>query len=326
MGTYSVRPAVKLIDTTPPAASVRNVRTYINKPVPASDFAYNIKDASPVTVRYETPPDFSVPGEQAVNIILEDAYGNITEYSAELTVVSDTTPPVISGNLNKTVKLGEKISYTDGITVTDDYDPDVKLVVDSGGVNLSKAGVYNVIYSATDESGNRTEVIGTVTVKGTDMDLVNEMADKILVKIITENMSGHDKAYAIYNWVIKNMRYVAGDGTDLVQAAYQCFTTGRGDCFVYYAASRVLLTRAGIENRAVQRFGGVNEHYWNLVNTGGGWHHFDTCPTPGNAVTTSQRFMFTESQAKEYTRVIVWGTQKNYYYVYDKSTVPEVVG
>jgi len=89
------------------------------------------------------------------------------------------------------------------------------------------------------------------------------------------------------------------------------------------AASRVLLTRAGIENQTVQRYAGAaRTHYWNLVNVGNGWHHFDACPTPDNAVTNSQRFMFTESKARQYTEAIKTSYR---YYEYDKATVPEVV-
>jgi len=113
---------------------------------------------------------------------------------------------------------------------------------------------------------------------------------------------------------------------DAAKAAYECFTRGRGNCYTYFAASMVLLTRAGIPNEPVKRHVPGSYHYWNLVNTGSGWYHFDTCPTPGNAVTINQRFMFTQSQAEEYSAVIISAAGlKNYYYVYDKSTVPEAV-
>jgi hypothetical protein len=89
------------------------------------------------------------------------------------------------------------------------------------------------------------------------------------------------------------------------------------------AASHVLLTRAGIDNRIVQRIPeATSPHYWNLVNAGTGWRHFDTCPSPTGAVGFDERFMFTESQAREYTETI---TARDHYYDYDKSTVPEAV-
>ena len=323
-GAYETPAVVKIQDTTPPKARVKSCRTYKNKSIPAENFVSSITDVSPVTVRYKTRPDFSAEGNQTVYIILEDAYNNISEYTAQLTVIFDTTPPVISGELDKTIVEGGTISYRTGITVTDDYDTNVQLVIDSSQVNLNKAGSYTVIYSATDESGNKTTVKGTITVSAIDMNLVNQMADEILAKIIDNSMTKYEKARAIFNWVHGKMRYSSSlSPREIPQAAYNCFSRGSGDCYTYMAGSRVLLTRAGIENRTVQRIAGAaTPHYWNLVNTGGGWYHFDVCPTPSNAVTISERFMFTESQARRYTRII---PNREHYYDYDKSTVPEVV-
>ena len=324
-GNYEASSVVKIADATPPKADIKNLTALKNKTVTADKFAYNITDVSPVTVRYKTTPDFSAVGKHDVYIILEDKYNNISEYKAVLTVVADTTPPVISGNFNKWAVIGGSVSYRTGITVKDDYDEKVQLVVDSSAVNLNKAGTYTVIYSATDESGNKAEVKGSVTVSVIDMNLVNDMADDILSKIITADMSGLSKAKAIYNWVVGKMKYSAATTSlNLAQRAYDCFTRGRGDCYTYAAASQVLLTRAGIDNVMINRLPELNHaHYWNLVNVGGGWYHFDACPTPGNAVTNSQRFMFTESQAQQYTQAI----RTSYlYYAYDKTKFPEVVG
>ena len=323
-GKYSAPSVVKVQDTTPPSASIKNYRTYKDKPIPAANFVYNISDVSAVTVRYKNLPDFSVEGVQTVYIVLEDAYKNASEYKAELTVVVDRTPPVISGALDRWVIVGGSVAYRSGITVADDFDPNPSLSIDSNGVNLNSPGTYTVIYSSKDESGNETEVKGTVTVRPIDMALVNEMADNILSQIINNNMSQYDKAYAIYKWVCNKMRYAAnGNPREIAQRAYDCFTKGSGDCYTYMAASNVLLTRAGIKNVIIQRYSGAaTPHYWNLVNIGTGWHHFDACPTPGNAVNVSQRFMFTESQAREYTEAINTSYR---YYEYDKSAVPEVV-
>ncbi|MCL2813431.1 MAG: hypothetical protein FWD23_02400 [Oscillospiraceae bacterium] len=323
-GKHEFPAVVKIQDTIPPTADVRNIWTYINKPVQATSFVYNIKDVSPVTIKYKTQPDFSVEGNAAAYIIIEDAYNNKAEFAAILTVVWDTAPPVISGELDRRVAEGGTLSYRAGVTVTDDYDQNVQLVVDSSQVNLNRAGVYAVIYSATDESGNRAEVTGYVTVFEINMALVNGMADELLGQIIKAGMSATDKARAIYAWVDGKMKYSATNTKrEIAQRSYDCFTKGSGDCYTYMAASHVLLTRAGIDNRIVQRIPEASSaHYWNLVNTGSGWYHFDVCPTPSGAVGYDERFMFTESQAQSYTQLI---TGRDHYYDYDKSTVPEVV-
>jgi hypothetical protein len=269
-------------------------------------------------------PDFDLIGDQTVYIIIEDSHFNKTEYTAVLTIINDTTPPVIHGVRNRSIIIGDSISYREGVTVTDDYDPNPQLIIDSSGVNLNQAGVYTVIYSATDISGNRSEARSTVTVRGIDMDLVNELADGILSRIINNSMSQRQKARAIYNWVDARVSYTTRNPTrNLAQGAYNAFTRGSGDCYTYMAASRVLLTRAGISNQTAKRYGGETDHYWNLVNTGDGWHHFDVCPTPGNLVTINQRFMFTETQAEQYTQTLI--SRRANYYVYEKTGSPEVV-
>ena len=68
------------------------------------------------------------------------------------------------------------------------------------------------------------------------------------------------------------------DKSDWKTGAYTGLTAGRGDCFTYYAVSRALLTALGIDNLAVERVGGETRHFWNLVNCGDGWYHFDACP------------------------------------------------
>ena len=323
-GKYEFWAAVLIRDTTPPTADAKHIWTYLNKPVQAKSFVYNIKDVSPVTIRYGAAPDFSAPGQRIVYITLEDAYGNSSEIAAWLTVIEDITPPVISGDIHKRVAEGGTVSYRAGVTATDDHDPSPKLSFDSSRVNLNVPGVYPVIYSAVDECGNRAELEGSVTVFAIDMALVNGMADDILAKITNGGMGKLDKARAIYNWVHGKMKYTATNTKrDIAYRAYDCFTKGSGDCYTYMAASHVLLTRAGIDNRIVQRIPQASSaHYWNLVNTGGGWYHFDVCPTPTNAVGINERFMFTETQAQEYTELI---TARDHYYDYDKSNLPQVV-
>lgn len=321
-GKYTAAATVKIADTTPPVADVKNCQTQKGKPIPAPEFVYNIKDVSPVTVRYKNTPDFTAEGTQTIHIILEDSHNNASEYKAELTVLfADTTPPVISGELNKWVVAGGTVAYRSGITVTDDHDPDVWLTVDSSRVKLNVPGTYTVIYSAADKSGNRAEVVGTVTVRAVDMDLVNEMADGILSQIIDQNMSLYEKAKVIFYWVHNKMKYTAAiNSREIAQGAYNCFYRGAGDCYTYMAASRVLLTRAGIENMTVQRIDAPVPHYWNIVNVGEGWYHFDA--SPNGYVSIDRKFMFTESQAREFSQITPTDYEN---YKYDKSLVPEVV-
>ena len=47
---------------------------------------------------------------------------------------------------------------------------------------------------------------------------------------------------------------------------------------MYACVSKVLLDRAGIKNMDIEKIPAKSRHYWNLVDIGEGWYHFDTTP------------------------------------------------
>ena len=249
---------------------------------------------------------------------------NVGRFTTHTTLlVRDTTPPLISGMFDKKFNAGGTAAYRLGVIVTDNYDPNPSLTIDSSQVDLNRPGTYEVIYTAQDESGNISTAKGLVTVVGITQIYVNDLADGILEQIIHDDLTGREKAQEIFTWVANRMAYSSGNSPrDIVNAAYACFTRGSGDCYVYMAGAQVLLDRAGIENVTVKRLGGLTEHYWLLVNTGEGWYHFDVTPIQMVPLTRAQRFMFTDSQAAEYTRRAGGGREL---YTYDKSLVPEVM-
>ena len=90
-------------------------------------------------------------------------------------------------------------------------------------------------------------------------------------------MTPYDKVVAIYKWMKSHVSYRDGATIeDWQKAAYQGLTQHWGDCSVFQMTSRALLTAAGIENRLIDTVPYYNVHYWNLVNIGEGWYHFDT--------------------------------------------------
>lgn len=109
----------------------------------------------------------------------------------------------------------------------------------------------------------------------------NEVVQQVLDSIITDGMTTLEQCRAIYDYVKGHVYYTgSSDKSDWKQGAYSGFVTGRGDCFTYYACSRALLTALDIDNLEVQRYGSSmpTRHYWNLVDYGEGWYHFDACP------------------------------------------------
>ena len=263
----------------------------------------------------------------------------------------DVTAPRLLGVRDLSVALNGTVSYRDGVSAEDDMDGPVAVTIDAAAVDLTAPGEYPVVYSAQDAAGNRVEQTVTVTVvetvtadQGSDeptedvtpegpgggqpaisldqvtQEDVDQLCDKILGKITNSGMGQREKAKAIFNYVNRHIKYVgSSDKSSWLVGAYVGFTRGRGDCYNYYACSKALLTRAGIPNVDLQRVGGNSRHYWQLVNTGTGWYHFDTCPHPTGYPLYA--FMITEAQARAYTKQVS-AARKNYYvYDYDACSV-----
>ena len=215
---------------------------------------------------------------------------------------------------------GGSISYKKGVTVTDDFDQDVKLDVDTSAVDTSKPGDYTVIYTAVDNAGNRASVSAVLHVQPVTVDTVTEEiiyaeADKILAAILTDSMSQYDQAKAIYDWCHSKIAYSDGTPkTDWVQGAYRGIVDRKGDCYVYAATAKCLLTRAGIKNMDIEKIPAASMHYWNLIDIGDGWYHFDTCRRKDG----STFFYKTDAELMEYSNT------HNKSHNYDKSLYPEI--
>ena len=292
-----------------------------------------------VSCTSDEPPESSPAAETAPVTGTPDATegpeGSATE-TVPVTEEPDTEGPVIAGVKPLAVLVGESPNYRDGVTAVDNRDGSVPLQVDSSNVNLSAAGEYEVVYFAEDSSGNRTEVTTTIVVTEPDpepsnggqegaqtkvitLEDVNALTDKILAKIINDGMSQEEKARAIFDYVYKNIKYVgSSDKSSWIVGAYDGFAAGRGDCFSYFSCSKALLTRAGIPNVDVQRVGGVTRHFWQLVDVGSGYYHFDACPHDRSYPVTS--FMLTDAEAEEYSS---WRGYN--YYNYDHESCPVTV-
>lgn len=307
---------LEVTDTTPPTGQGVNKEAWVGDILVADDFVRNVQDISPVTVSFKNNPDTARVGTFDIVILLKDTSGNIAEVISTVTIKADTIAPVITGALDRTVYIGEKVSYKTNVTVTDNRDQEIALEVDNSQVNLSKPGTYPVIYSAQDSSGNKTKKNITITVKEyqIDKDLLDSMAESVLAEITNSSMSQEEKAYAIYQWTKNHITYTGySDKSDWMKEAYNGIKNGVGDCFTYFAVSKELLTKVGIENMDITRVGGSTKHYWSLINTGDGWYHYDSCPHQDQR----ESFMLTDAELEE-----LFQKRGDYYYNYDKSQYP----
>ncbi|NEX00802.1 Transglutaminase-like superfamily protein [Pseudobutyrivibrio sp. NOR37] len=293
-GTYSVRIKsdhftykceLEVTDTVAPTLTTKDLTRTKEEAPSASDFVDDVFDLSgDVNIYYGKAVDVDSYGTKNVSIVAEDASGNRTEADAVLNIVEeyDIEPPVIEGQLDKIVYVGDGVSFKNGIVVKDNVDTDIQVEVDSSQVDVYTPGEYTVIYTATDSMGNVDLAEGVITVieQIYSEEEVYALADEVLNEIIDDSMSDYDKAHAIYVWVQGNIGYSESDDSgDWLKGAYDGLKNRHGDCYNFFAVSKVLLTRAGIKNADIEIIPtATRHHYWNVVDCGEGWRHFDTTP------------------------------------------------
>ena len=209
--------------------------------------------------------------------------------AAEKAEPSDKTPPVVKG-ADMEVFAGDSVSYKKNIIVTDNEDENPKISIDSSKVDLQTPGKYPVVYTVTDKAGNKTELKITITVKKkppVDMASVEKYNDKrakeILAEITDSSMNTMQKAFAIYCWAKSSIIYTGdSDKSNYKVAARDGFESMSGDCYTYYAVSKVLLEKIGgvqiYDMVKLRESSADSRHFWMLINIGSGWYHFDSTP------------------------------------------------
>lgn len=281
-------------------------------------------DAAPVLSVDDSNLDLSSEGTYELTYTAVDASGNVSSTTALITVVHDEEAPVLQGVRPLSVYAESTISYRSNVIVTDNKDPAPILTIDSSQVDLTSPGTYPVVYQATDAAGNETILETTITVGEkpddlVDADTIYAEADKLIARIITDDMTVRQQVKAIYVWVLNNCWYTNDtDKTDYMQTAYHMMTKGNGDCFGFYSVTRLLFERLNIPNLTIQRMENSyrrSTHYWSMVSVDGGktYYHFDSCPHPEPAYAMC---LVTDARLEWFNK------QNPYYYHYDKSLYP----
>lgn len=237
--------------------------------------------------------------------------------------IVDTTPPVIEGVMALSADEGGSVNYKKNIVLSDNANGEVTLEVDRNAVDMNVPGVYPVYYIASDLSGNTVTAETSITVREVippEEEAVNALADAVIAKQVTPEMSKYDMAYALWLWCRRNITYTTtkGDRSSVWAGAYEGLHNRRGDCYTYFATYSLLLTRCGIENLCVTRVGGASDHWWNLVEIEGGWYHCDA--SPRREGDRYKCFMQTDAQVQAYTES--YPAHPNYY-TFDTESYPE---
>ncbi|MCD7745330.1 MAG: hypothetical protein LUI13_08645 [Lachnospiraceae bacterium] len=328
VGTYEIvlkaknrkwKSTMEVQDTVAPQGTAVSTSLNVGGTLEAEELVSDISDVTEVTCAYKEEPDYSREGMVYPVVVLTDEGGNSTEITGTVEVLEDKEAPVIDGVVALDAFLDVPVSYKSNIIVTDDCDPDVELTVDTSAVNPDQPGTYDITYTATDWAGHTASASTTITFSEKPDDYVEESvvleeAQEILDEIVTDDMTRKQKAQAIYNWVRANLYYSESTYKESwTNGAHIGFTTGTGDCYIYFAVTKALLTQAGIPNIDVEKSNTTrSHHYWSLVNVGDGWYHLDTTPRESGATF----FLVTDEEMLSYFE------QNGTYDAFDTSLYP----
>lgn len=172
-GTYSYKKETKEVtievkDQTPPKLKVKQYKTDTVEEVTPEEFVDSVSDDTDVTLSFKKSVSKD-KGTQKVTIVATDTSGNTTKKTAKLIRKKDTEGPTIEVNEDAlTFKLGTLNSLDTSATVSDDFDSNPTLEIDTSMVNLNEAGTYTILYIAKDRSGNETRKEEKVKIQPND--------------------------------------------------------------------------------------------------------------------------------------------------------------
>jgi hypothetical protein len=169
-------PVAVIADTTIPVISLVGDPTislelgtsYTDAGATASD---NIDGDITGNITTNNPVDINTAGVYTITYNVSDDAGNAaTQVTRDVTVIADTTKPIITLVGNSAISLELGTGYTDaGATASDNIDGDItENITTNNPVDINTAGVYTITYNVSDDAGNAaTQVTRDVTVADT---------------------------------------------------------------------------------------------------------------------------------------------------------------
>ncbi len=201
----TVKPVLTLNGDTNITLTLTVGDTYVDAGATATDNKDgDITDAIVV----DNPVDTTTAGTYTITYTVSDAAGNEATATRTVTVVlpTDTTAPVITLNGGDvTLTVGE--TYTEeGATATDDRDGNVTVDI-NGTVNTTTAGIYTIVYTASDLAGNQASpVTRTVTVNAltnhaptaNDLSVTTSKNTSLDINVTVEDSDGDTLMYNLH--------------------------------------------------------------------------------------------------------------------------------
>lgn len=277
VGTYTVTSTdgnqasecvVTVQDTVPPQLALRVISIDLGDKISKEQFIDSAYDVSgEVIVNLLTPLDNNKVGTQEVIFEAIDINGNKTTLTTTLTVNTDTKPPVFTGMTDMKIAKNSTPDYESGVAAIDSKDGEVSYTFDASKVDVTAAGTYYVIYTASDSKGNVATYRRKVEVKRDASDTA------ALVNSVAANLSGN--AEAIRDYVRSSIGYSSSWGGD--DPVWYGLNNRVGNCYVHATVLDALLRAKGYPTQLI--WCQDKSHYWNLVYINGSWKHIDSTPS-----------------------------------------------
>lgn len=157
----------EFLDTSPPFITLNgasSIQLYVNQTYTEAGARANDDIDGPIEVSITGTVNTSIAGVYTLTYSARDSAGNVSSVGRTITIIKDTSPPVITLNGANSIQLFVNQTYTEqGASAQDNVDGAVEVSV-SGMVDTSIAGVYTLTYSASDNASNVTSVKRTITI------------------------------------------------------------------------------------------------------------------------------------------------------------------
>lgn len=257
-------------DTTAPTLELKKISIYSGGAASLNSFIAKAEDVSgDVELELLTTLDRHTLGTYTVQIRATDIHGNTVTKETTLAVVTDTTPPKISGLSAMSVKKNSTPDYIKGVSARDGKDGPCTVSYDDSAVDLTKMGTYYVTYTSTDKSGNTATSKRKITVEHDAADTAALVAKIAQARPNTDPKSLRD-------YVRKNFTYTHNWGGD--DPVWYGFNKFAGNCYVHALCLKALLDYYGYQTELIWVTNQADPHYWLIINMGGTWYHIDATP------------------------------------------------
>ncbi len=289
--------SITIQDTLPPELVLKEVSLLPSWTCTMDSFIVSATDAGgDVELKLLSELPFGQRGDHPVKIQATDKSGHTVIGETKLRIHDDITPPTIYGMYDMNLTTNQSApDYDSKVSAYDQVDGKVAYTYDDSGVDLTRAGIYYVTYTAADTTGNVVTRQRKVVIKPDYKDTEKLVAD------IAASLEKTDPE-SIRDFVRNNIVYTPNWGGD-DPVAYG-FTNWYGNCYVHALCLQALLDYYGYENELIWVTN--KTHYWLIINLDGTWYHIDA--TPGN--THTRYSLMTNEQRLATLRGRRWDTTK----------------